>query len=337
LRVQTRAAAPDSPSSPRPRLTIFAGLVAGLILGVGGAFAMHVVDPRLRREEQLRELYSLPILARIPNERRARTFTRGERRFGFGPREKRRKALSPPEVSPKTLEGYRTLRAMLAASAASEGEPQSILVTGPSPSDGKTTTAINLASSLALAGNGVILIEADFRRPTVGPALGVRPRVGIGKVLLGSVSLERALVSTKPFGDNLRLLLVDQADDWLAEMLSLPSANALLVEAQRLADYVVIDSPPLTEVIDALPLAQQVDDVVLVVKLGSSNIPQLVRLGDLLAQNEIVPSGFVVIGVGSSEDEGYYLASRRKRDVDIFAPSRPEPQPERERLRSARA
>jgi capsular exopolysaccharide synthesis family protein len=279
---------------------------------------MHTLDPRLRREEQLRELYSLPVLARIPRERKAATTTHGPRRFRVGPRRTRRKALSPGQLSPTTLEAFRTLRTMLAASRRGLGqaEGRSVLVTGPSPSEGKTTTAINLAASFALAGHRVILIEADFRRPTVGEALGVRPRIGIGKVLLGSVSLEEALVPARPFGDNLRLLLVDRADDWLAEVLSLPAATALLEEAQRLADYVVIDSPPLTEVIDALPLAQQVDDVVLVVRLGSSNISQLTRLGDLLEQHRITPSGFVVVGVGSSEESTYYISSRRERAVD---------------------
>jgi Mrp family chromosome partitioning ATPase len=78
----------------------------------------------------------------------------------------------------------------------------------------------------------------------------------------------------------------------------------------------VIDSPPLTEVIDALPIAQQVDDVVLVVRLGSSRLVQLERLGDLLAQHGIKPAGFAVVGAGTSERESYYLSSRR----ELFSP-----------------
>jgi capsular exopolysaccharide synthesis family protein len=313
LRVETRADAPDSPFSPRPAVTLAAGLLGGLILGVGGAFAMSALDPRLRREEQLRELYSLPILARVPKERRAPTYTLGKRRFGIGPRERERRALPPGELSAATLESFRTLRTMLAAQRREDGNSRSILVTGPSPSEGKTTTAINLASSLALAGNRVILIEADFRRPTVGEALGVRARVGIGDVLLGNVALEDALVLAPPFGDNLCALLVDRADDWLAEVLSLPAAEALLEDAKRLADYVVLDSPPLTQVIDAMPLARQVDDVVLVTRLGSSNLAQLAHLGDLLDQNGIKPAGFVVVGGPAPEESSYYREAQRRR------------------------
>jgi capsular exopolysaccharide synthesis family protein len=313
LSVDTRADAPKEAYSPRPVLTIFAGLIGGLILGIGGAFAMSALDPRLRREEQLRELYSLPILARVPKEKRAPTSTLGKRRFGIGPRERQRRALPPGELSAATLESFRTLRTMLAAQRRDDGKSRSILVTGPSPSEGKTTTAINLASSLALAGNRVILIEADFRRPTVGEALGVRARVGIGDVLLGNVALEDALVLAPPFGDNLCVLLVDRADDWLAEVLSLPAAQALLEDAKRLADYVVLDSPPLTQVIDAMPLARQVDDVVLVTRLGSSNITQLAHLGDLLDQNGIRPAGFVVVGGPAPEESSYYREAQRRR------------------------
>jgi succinoglycan biosynthesis transport protein ExoP len=335
IRVETRASAPASPSSPRPVLTIVAGILAGLVLGVGGAFALHAIDPRLRREEQLRELFSLPILARVPRERRAQTSAQGKRRLLVGPHRKMRRALAPGQLSATTLEAYRTLRAMLAAGRVERRKGRSVLVTGPSPSEGKTTTAINLASSLALAGNRVILIEADFRRPTVGLALGVRPHLGIGKVLLGTVSIEEALVPTKPFGENLRVLLVDRADDRLAEMMSLPSAAMLLEEAERLADYVVIDSPPLTEVVDALPLAEQVDDLVLVVRLGYSNLAQLARLGDLLESNGLSPTGFVVVGVGSSDEQSYYVRGREARNFnELLEPSEGG---ERERVRSAEA
>src|ERR687890_1298621 len=291
LSVETKADTPSSPFSPRPMLTIIAGIIGGLILGTGGAFAMSALDPRLRREEQLRELYSLPILARIPREKRAPTFTLGKRRLLIGPRERERRALPPGGLSAATLESFRTLRTMLAAQRREDGNSRSILVTGPSPSEGKTTTAINLASSLALAGNRVILIEADFRRPTVGEALGVRARVGIGDVLLGNVALEDALV------------------------LALPAAEALLEDAKRLADYVVLDSPPLTQVIDAMPLARQVDDVVLVTRLGSSNLTQLAHLGDLLDQNGIKPAGFVVVGGPGPEESSYYREAQRRRNA----------------------
>jgi capsular exopolysaccharide synthesis family protein len=296
IRVETLADAPASPSSPKKKLSVLAGIIAGLVLGVGGAFALQVLDPRLRREEQLRRLYGLPILARIPQDARA---------HGSG-------ALAPESLSPSTIEAYRTLRATLAASRAHETGATSVLVTSPSPSEGKTTSAINLASSLALAGNKVILIEADLRRPAIGKALGVEPRHGTGSVLLETVELEDALETTKAYGQYLQLLVADYsgaASGWMADRLFLPSTHRIVAEAKRLADYVIIDSPPLSEVIDALPLAQRADAVLVVVRLGKTQLTKLAHLGELLSRHGIRPVGFAVVGAKAT-GEGYYYAAQ---------------------------
>ena len=295
LRIETTAARPKRPSAPKKKLSIIAGILAGLILGVGSAFALQVLDPRLRREEQLRRLYSLPILGRIPRDSR-----RGQDR-----------ALAPERLAPSTLEAYRTLRATLAASRVGVTGAPAVLVTSPSPSEGKSTTAINLASSLALAGNSVILIEADLRRPSIGDALGATAENGTGSVLLGMANLEDSLVETKAYGRYLRLLLADTsgaASGFMADQLFLPAARNLVAEAKRLADYVIVDSPPLSEVIDALPLAQQVDEVLVVVRLGRTQLTKLQNLGELLATHDIEPVGFAVVGVPPT-GEGYYYAS----------------------------
>jgi capsular exopolysaccharide synthesis family protein len=292
MRLETRADAPNTPVSPRTRASIAAGLLAGLILGVGGAFALRVLDPRLRREDQLRELFSLPILARIPRETRA-----GDT------------ALMPGKLSTASLEAYRALRATLAltrSSSTSTGGPRSILVSSASGSEGKSTTAINLASSLALAGNRVILIEADLRRPSVGPAFGIHAERGTGSVLFGTETLEDCLITTKAYSSYLRLLLADKLGGWMADQLMLPAAQQLVARAKELADFVVIDSPPLAEVIDALPLTQTVDEVVLVVRLGRTQLSKLAQTGELLAQHGVNPAGFAVVGVPPTGEEGYY-------------------------------
>jgi capsular exopolysaccharide synthesis family protein len=288
---------PTDPVSPRTVLSIAGGLLAGLVLGVAMAFGSQVLDPRLRREEQLRRLYRLPILARVPIEKR---------RVRGGP-------LGPRQVSSAVAEAYRTLRGTLASARGRwRHSSRAILVTGASQGEGKTTTAINLAASLALAGNHVILIEADLRRPAIGPAVGINPERGVVSVLLENSRLEDALVTSDAYGPNFGFLLADHEGGWISELFSLPTAERLIEDARRLADYVVIDSPPLTEVIDALPLAQTVDDVLMVVRIGRTRLDKVTRLGELLAESEIRPAGFAVVGTSrpGRSDYAYYADGR---------------------------
>lgn len=280
LQLETRATPPESPVAPRPLLSVLGGILAGLVLGISAAFALGVLDPRVRREEQLRAAYRLPILARIPRQKRT----------------KKDKPVAPERLTPEGIEAYRTLRSTLAASRIDRG-PRAALVTSPSASEGKTTTAVNLAASLALAGREVILIEADLRRPEISTALGVQADRGVVSVLIEESTLEDALVTSPAHGPNLKLLLAEHLGVWIAELFSLPAAQDLVERAKQLADYVVIDSSPLTEVVDALPLARAVDDVVIVVQLGKSRLNKIGELAELLAENGVKPAGFALLGV----------------------------------------
>jgi len=290
VRLETQADRPTSPAWPKRNFSIIAGIIAGLALGIGGAFAAQVFDPRLRREDQLRALYRLPVLARIPEESRAR----------------HENAIAPHQLSPAGVEAFRTLRATLTAPRRGGRQISSVMITGASPSEGKTTTALNLAASLALAGKKVVLIEADLRRPKIGKALGITATRGIASVLIDGLPLNEALMTSEAYGDNLKLLLVDRAGEWMADQFSLPAAQNLVDEAKESADFVVIDSPPLAEVIDALPLVQMTDEVVIVTRLGRTHLNKLTRLGEILAQYGVRPAGFAVVGVSPTTEYGYY-------------------------------
>jgi succinoglycan biosynthesis transport protein ExoP len=288
LRVASGATLPSAPASPRKKLALIAGLLGGLIIGLGAAFASQALDPRLRREEQLREIFRLPLLTQIPRVDSSR---------GEGP-------LVPSRLTPAATEAYRTLRATVAATV---GEMhQSVLITGSSAGEGKSTAAINYAAALAMTGRRVLLIEGDLRRPTLARALGVPPVVaGVGAVLVNQISMADAVV-TSDLGENLGLLLVERTSVPLADRLSLPTARKLVEEAEALADYVVIDSPPITEVIDALPLAQEVDAVLIVARIGASSLKRLASLGEILEQGGVTPAGIIVVGRERVSHSYYY-------------------------------
>ena len=291
-------AQPGTQVSPRPLLTMVAGVFGGLVLGVTAAFAFQVLDPRLRREEQLRRLYRVPILARIPRESASQATP-----------------LNPTQLSPATAEAYRTLRGTLAAARRRRSiEAGAVLITGSSASEGKTTTGISLAASLAAGGTSVILIEADLRRPAIAQALDLTPTKGIVSVLIDSVELKDALVTSPAFGPNLGFLLADSEGGFNTELFALPAARELIESAKEIADYVVIDSPPLVDVIDTLPLASYVDDILVVVRLGRTRLSKLTQLGELLAENGLRPSGFAVVGTPRpSRSDYHYYADRGSR------------------------
>ena len=198
-----------------------------------------------------------------------------------------------------------------------------ILVTGASASEGKSTTAVNLASSLALTGRDVILIEADLRRPSLGSVLDLEPTDGgVVSVLIEHTRLSQALVSSQAYGPHLRALLADQSGGgWVTDLFSIPAADAMVRDARRLADYVVIDSPPLNEVIDALPLARQADDVLLVTRIGQTRLDKLGQLADLLEESGITPIGFAVIGTPRPRRREYSYYSQAPSDSDRERPS----------------
>ena len=99
----------------------------------------------------------------------------------------------------------------------------------------------------------------------------------------------------------------------------------MIDEARELADYVIIDSPPLNEVVDSLPLARRADEVLIVVRVGKTRLAKIAQLGELLAENGITPVGFAVVGTPrpSRNEYHYYGASRKSdREHGLFSPTR---------------
>lgn len=315
ITVSSLAPLPIAPSSPRKKLSIIVGALVGLIIGLGGAFALDGLDPRVRREEALRRIFRLPVLARIPREKR---------RSWHGP------PIRPLDLSPAAQESYRMLRVALEAHsgsrvaathsaahanarigsdtpAAKDGwtGSRSLMITGSARAEGKSTVALNLAAVLAAAGRKVILIEADIHRPSLGDAIGAHPTRGLFSVMLGETSLEDALIHVETLSSNLRALLVESSALHLPD--GPPDAPGEVVEqARAIADYVVVDAPPVTEVSDAVPLSKHVDSVLIVARLGHSRTDQLVNLGEILTRQDVQPAGLVVVGSDIGRGSSYY-------------------------------
>jgi len=300
LRIASLAEVPTAAAWPRKGISLAVGALAGLVLALVAVFVIQALDSRLRSEEQLRELYDLPLLARVPPQR-------GSER-----------PLAPAELTPAAEETFRMLRSAFTRGGPSGAGGRSIMVTGDGPGLGKTTVALNLAVALAAAGKQVIVLEADVRNPTVGLSLGVSAKYGITQVLRREIDLVDALIWSPAVGPGLELLLASHRDSDAIDLLSPVSARRLLAEAAAIADYVVIDTPPVTDISDALAFADEVDDVLVVARLGRSRLGKLADLGELLARRGVRPAGVVLVGAESNGAEGYhyyYARAAREREV----------------------
>jgi Mrp family chromosome partitioning ATPase len=171
-----------------------------------------------------------------------------------------------------------------------------------------------------MAGADTLLIEADLRRPSIGRTLGVSPTTGVVSTLLENASVDDSVVSKRVFGRHLKLLLADRRGAWTSELFSPSAAERLVREAKGWAEFVVIDSPPLTAVIDALPLAREADNVVIVTRPGITRLDKLHELAELLNSNGITPLGFALIGAPQSETGYAYYESEEPSEEELPSP-----------------
>lgn len=314
------AVPPDSASWPRPALSVIVAFIAALVWGIGGALALEMLGSRIASEDELQLRQRLPILARVPR-------LRDHAVRGY---------LTHEEPLPASVwESYRTLRASLAV-AGKDGEfPDSILVTSAIAGEGKTMTSVNLAITIALSGASVILVDGDLRRPMIATVFGLPPRrKGFASLLAGTAEPDEVLANA-PQNRNLKLLLASPEHAHLVDVLAPGRVEKALRQLSPLADVIVIDSPPITEVADALALADAAESVLIAVRIGHSRRDKLLELRQMLAQQAVAVAGFVVTLRRGPEDSSYYH-DQAVALLDVARPRAPK-QSQTQQRRRARA
>ncbi len=287
IQLQSPATAPQSPVSPRKKLSLLVGGLLGLILGLGIALAADALDPRLRRESQLQEVLDLPVLARVP------WLTHGGRRGSRAEAHQLKSLLTSHEFLADAVGSF---------DHGAADHKRTIVFTAAHRNAGSTTTAVHHAWLVAAADERVILVDADPRDPAVGSATGAQPSPQLEHVLVGRRPIEEALVPVEAGGVELRVLAVHaRLDNGFGALM--PTGRDIIAKLLPHADVLVVDAPPLGQSPRALMLARSVDCVVVVARIGETRLSELRELGELLANHGVRSAGIVLIG-GLTEANG---------------------------------
>jgi succinoglycan biosynthesis transport protein ExoP len=302
VRVVDRALPPTYRFRPSYRQNALTSLFLGLAAGIGLAFMLEYLDRSLRTAEQVERVLRLPALGIIP----AVGAESGGYGYGYGYGIRARRSKKTPETAkadktpiellpheqPRSTiaEAYRAFRTSLLLSRA--GGIKVIAVTSTLPSEGKTSTALNLAVVLGQLGKRVVLIDADLHKPRLHETLRISNRVGLVSILAENIAPTEAIqkttvpgvfvVTSGPNSPNPSGLL---SSDAMKKFIEFVSMNF---------DYVVIDTPPVSPIADALLLGNLTDGIVLTVKGGKTPRDQIIRVRDQLLRANVKILGVLI-------------------------------------------
>ncbi len=321
VRIIDKAIKPLKPVKPNKKMNIMLGVLLGLGLGVGITFMIEYLDRSVRKPEDV-ERIGLNVLATIPKIE-IEKLEKVKKRLNEGNRVEARLITHIDPKSPVS-EAYRTLRTNLQFSKV-EKELRTILVTSAGPKEGKSTTAANLAIAMAQAGNSVVLIDADLRRPLIHSVFGMDKDKGLTNYLAGSLQYNELVHET--FIENLKVITSGVLPPNPSELLATQKMKNLLKQLQEDYDIVIIDSPPVIAVTDASILSTIVDGTLLVVYAGQTEKDAIKRATMMLSSVSArllgtVLNGFDVQGIYGSYYyyyyHHYYGPSKKKKPRRFF-------------------
>ncbi|HVT66066.1 MAG TPA: polysaccharide biosynthesis tyrosine autokinase [Mycobacteriales bacterium] len=284
---------PTSPTSPNPALDITLGVLLGLVAGLGGAALLETLDRTVKSSAHGDALWAAPMLGVVPRRRGGMLVVRRDK--------------DSVEAEP-----YKTLRT--AVRFVTPDRPlRTLLVTSASAGEGKTTTAANLAVAIALSGERVVVVDADLRRARLASAFGVDQSVGLTSLVLGTASVNDAL---QLWDRGLQVMASGPLPPNPSEIVGSQLFNQLLQSLAGIADFVVIDAPPILPVTDAVAIAAQVDGVLVVTRHGKTPRNAAGEARRKLAGVGANVIGYVLNAVPSRSAHSYYA------EYQYQAPSR---------------
>lgn len=278
---------PSAPVSPRPARNLALALVLGLLLGVGLAVARESLDTTVKSPDDLREATGIATLGLIAFDRRI---------------VKKPLVVQDAPRAPRA-EAFRQLRTNLQFVDVDRGL-RSLVITSSLAGEAKSTTACNLAITLAQAGRRVLLLEGDLRRPRVADYLGIEAAVGLTSVLVGATALEDAVQTWGPM--QLGVLASGPLPPNPAELLASVAMHQVMEKLTATYDIVIVDAPPLLPVTDAAVLATLATGALLCVHAGKTRREQVRRAAQALEAVGATTVGGLLTMVPKRGPDAYY-------------------------------
>jgi len=305
LKPSTNAVTPIAPIGPKRERNIFIAFLVSLAAGIGLAFLLDYLDDSVKTSDDIGRHLGLPTLALIPHQAGTTKNKLGLVTTKVNGNGNSTAMVALEDTRSAMAEAYRHLRTSLLFSSAGK-PPQTILVTSSQPAEGKTTTAINTAITLAQSGADVVIIDCDLRRPRLHNHFNFGNSTGLTNYLSGEKNPENLL---KPFPHlpKLKVITSGPIPPNPAELLSSNEMKNLLQFLKSKYNHVIIDSPPAISFTDAAILSTLVDGVVLVAMANKSSIHLMRQFKQRVSAIGARIYGVVLNGIKSSSmDYDYY-------------------------------
>ncbi len=309
IKIQNKAVTPTSPIGPNRPRNILVAMFLSLAAGIGLAFLLDYLDDSVRTSDDISRHLGLPTLALIPhylNTEKRKLLTANGNGNGNG-NFASAALIAMEERNSPMAEAYRHLRTSLLFSSAGK-PPQTILITSSQPSEGKTTTAINTAITLAQSDVDVVIVDCDLRRPRLHSHFGLENTQGLTNYLSGDKNTENLM---KTYADLPRLKIITSGPipPNPAELLSSNEMRNLLQFLAGRFKHIIIDSPPAISFTDAAILSTLSDGVVLVAMANKSSIHLMRQFKQRVSAVGARIYGVVLNGIKSSSMEYDYYGS----------------------------
>lgn len=302
VRLLDRAEVPDVPVKPRPALVAALSLLLGLLGGIGSAYLAEMLDNTIKEEDEIEAELQVPFLGLVPSVSLPHV------KPGDRSSDSERDLFAARNSRSSQAEAFRSIRTNLLFMS-TDKRLRRLLVTSSAPQEGKSMACIGIGTAMASAGNRVLIVDTDMRRPRLHRSMGVANETGISTVLLGETPLEDAIKSTEVAG--LYLLPCGPLPPNPAELLHTEKFRKLLDELNERFDLVLLDSPPVVAAADAAVLSTLVDGVVFVTRFKKTTRDLARRMLRTLRDVNAPLLGAVINDVDlESRAYGYYSYKR---------------------------